>query len=355
MRISAILPGDINIPRAIHIYRITQPLSFIDEATSHEVSWTTSDFLLKSDESAMDYILGSDIIIFGRHVVREWKIARELCDICRSKGAKLVYETDDDLTNAYRDVSDGDGANCIPFLSLVDAITVTTSYLAGTLSHFTEKPIYVLPNKVDHTFFKRRLKGYNRKYSGTFNIMLTGTATHGDDWIVASKAMKQILNDHADTRLLVGGFTPDYIEYDDNVEKLPFLHYKDYPTMLVEADIVVAAIDPDDKFNHSKSAVKAMEAWAATRQLENGSVGGAAVVATDSVVYDSVVNDGVNGLLVEHTVDGYLNAIESLITDSRLRMGLQRKGYRELIKNHSIHRGWRKWLTVYHKVKRGIQ
>lgn len=355
MRITAVLPGAVHIPRAIHIYRVTLPYSKINDNTKHKCGWISSESAavnLKSKE--LDALLDSDIIVLARPITNDQYIADSYCGMMKSRGAMLVYETDDDLTNTYRDTSSGNvGATCLPFLKHCSAITVSTEPLKQLISNFVDsKPIYVLPNKVDPTFFNKRLQGYQRKFQGTLNIMLAGTKTHGEDWRYAAEAARLIIAEYPDTRLLVGGFHPDYIDTTDRVELLPFMPYHAYPTMLAEADIVIAAIDPDDGFNHCKSAVKAMEAWAAIRPVGKKTAGGAAVIATDSVVYSGTVSHERNGLLVEHSVEGYYQALKKLVDEPLLRQELQRRGYLDMLKRHSIQDGWRAWSSAYHNIRR---
>ena len=138
---------------------------------------------------------------------------------------------------------------------------------------------------------------------------------------------------------------------DQRVIRLPFMEYAQYPTMLAEADIVIAAIDPDDPFNHSKSAVKAMEAWAARRKLKNG-YGGAAVIATQSVVYNGTVQHGRNGLLVENTTDAYYAALKELTDNQVMRENLQRTGHNDVVQRHSIQSQYRKWVSAYTQIRR---
>jgi len=276
----------------------------------------------------------------------------EYIQYLQSGGAKVIYETDDDLTEVYRDISDGKNASCLPYLPHVDAITCTTKPLAQHLAKYSNgKPVYVLPNCVEPAMFNKVTNKYERKYKDTINIMLVGTRTHGDDWRVAYQAISRILKEKENVRLLVGGFHPLYIPDEGKVEFLPFVDYSKYPTILAEADIILATIDPDDQFNKSKSAVKVMEGWASTRKIGN-TVGGAAIIATKSVVYNDTVQDGKNGLLVDHTVDAYYEAITKLIDDENYRRKLQRRGWLDVRQRHNIGANYRQWVSAYTKILR---
>jgi glycosyltransferase involved in cell wall biosynthesis len=358
VQIAGLFPGEVELPRAVQIYRVTLPFSYLDSRSKHTAMWMPMfSFAAQLSNQQRNRLLDSDIIVLGRPIVEPGK-ANEMykfLNFLRSRGAKLVYETDDDLTELYRDTSGGKNGTCIPYLSAVDAVTVTTEPLAELTRQLSDKPVYVLPNKVEHTYFAKLLKGRPRDNPDTFNVMLIGTPTHGDDWKPAYEAASYFLMDHPDARLLVGGFHPRYIADHDQVIRLPFVEYKDYPYLLHEADVVLAAIDPDDPFNHSKSAVKAMESWATVRQLPNGKVGGAAVIATDSVVYRDTVKHNHNGLLVPHTAEAYLDALELLYKDGHFRADLQRRGYLDCVKQHSIASGWQNWQSAYTRILRSTQ
>jgi len=353
MRVAAILPGAIEMPRAVHIYRITLPFNTIREKTKHNMAWISSfSVATELSQKQRDHLLSSDIIVIARPITNNTQEAFEFMELLKSRGAKVVYETDDDLTEIFRDISDGENKTSIPYLYLCDASTVSTEPLAKRVGIYTSKPVYVLPNKIAPQFFKKATMGYEREFKDTLNIMLVGTQTHGDDWYLASIAASKILDEHPNTRLLIGGFHPDYIDRTDRVELIPFKPYYAYPTTLAEADIVIAAIDPDDGFNQCKSAVKAMEAWAARRKLPNGMAGGAAVIATDSIVYSGTIIDGINGMLVEHTVKGYYDALKILVENENLRIKLQRRGLSSAMRKHSINQGYRNWLSAYTRILR---
>lgn len=269
----------------------------------------------------------------------------------QTNGAKVVYETDDDLTNIYRDTSNGEKASSIPYLQYVDAVTVTTEPLRQRTLEFCDKPVYVVNNYVETRFFSRTLKDHEREFTGTINVLLVGTRTHEHDWDLAAEAIQRLVSENPNVRMLVAGFQPSYIKKAHHIDFIGAKPYGYYPTTLAEADIVVCAIDPDDPFNHCKSAVKAMEAWAAKRAIGN-TTGGAAVVATDSIVYNPVVKHRRNGLITQHTVDGYYSAIKELVEDEFLRRQLQRKGLLDVGRYHNISTGYKHWISIYKKILR---
>lgn len=355
MQIAGILSGASNIPQAVHVYRITMPLGYINKHTKHKAYWVSAQNCATDlTEVQFNTLLSSDIIVLGRMITNDVRGTHELLTLLASRGATLVYETDDDLTEEYRDISNGKQQDCIAFIKhpYVSAVTVSTPHLARQITkHNTGQPVFVRPNCIETSYWEAVSGKHEREHSGTFNIMLTGSPTHGDDWIPAYHGILRILDEHPEARLLVGGYQPEYVD-DERIIPLPFVPYYKYPTMLCEADVVVAAIDPNDPFNYSKSAVKAMEAWAAKRKLGSGGYGGAAVIATKSEVYHGTVKHAKNGLLSDHTEGAYYSNLKTLIDNPSLMERLQRRGRHDVIQKHSIHTQYTDWLSVYNKIRR---
>jgi glycosyltransferase involved in cell wall biosynthesis len=250
----------------------------------------------------------------------------------------------------------------MPYLPYIDAITASTQILADRMSDIGGRPAYVIPNYLPLRWFRKASymqkteDGFcrrTRQHPDTLNLMMVGTPTHDEDWRVINDLILDLLNDYANLRVIFAGHKPEYAANHERVSHLPPRQYAAYPSMLFEADIVCAGIDPDDPFNHAKSAVKALESWAAKRKLEDGSTGGAAIIATDSVVYRDVVEDERNGLLVPHTHEGWNQAIRKLIEDETLRHSLQRRGYSDVAK-YSLSKHYRKWVSAYKRIRRNI-
>jgi len=59
-----------------------------------------------------------------------------------------------------------------------------------------------------------------------------------------------------------------------------------------------------------------------------------------------------NGLLVDHDIDSYYDALKRLIKDDLLRRSLQRTGMLDALKKHSIVTEYKRWLSVYTQVRR---
>jgi glycosyltransferase involved in cell wall biosynthesis len=343
--------GPVDYIGAVNIYRITLPLTYLNQETNIRAGWTTVDIVsTELREGLPDRLFNNDIIILHRLLTDMPKQAAGLCKALRMKGARLVYEADDDYSGRYRPADEIPGLTWKPYITEVDAVTVSTKPLAELAKEESGgKPVYVVPNSIEYDFFTRASLSAEREFD-ELTIGVAGTRTHYDDWKVIAEVIPKILEKHPNVRFLVGGHAPDYLE--DMGTLLPPVLYPDYPAMLRQIDILCCAVDPCDKFNDSKSAIKAIEGWSASRQVGKTRYGGCAIIASKAKPYIGTVNNRNNGLLVEHTAGAWTRAIEKLIQDRVLRQKLQVRGLKSA-KTHSIAGRWKAWADAYREIAGG--
>jgi glycosyltransferase involved in cell wall biosynthesis len=287
----------------------------------------------------------TELFVFPRLYVRndeELEATRKIFDFIHRCGKKIVYEVDDDYTNTYRTVHDGDS---ISVAKMADAITVTTPYLGEMMTRLTKRKHYILPNMLDPALWKDA-PAPERKTDKVV-IGLTGSSTHGGDWRVLETVMPKILDELGDrVHFVIGGYHPEYMSELPNTEYLPAVPYQIYSQLIRSCDIVLAPVDPDDKFNDGKSAIKAIEGQGAARELD-GQQAGACVIATHNKVYSLDIKDGKTGFLVHHKPESWYNAICQAILDSSLRKEIQYNAFRRTWKQRDISKGAALWGKAY--------
>jgi glycosyltransferase involved in cell wall biosynthesis len=259
----------------------------------------------------------------------------------KESGAVMIFDTDDDLTDDFRELGRGDEFK--ETIRRFDYVTVSTSFLADRMAKYLDRRPYVLPNHVDFEWFAKVSRTAMRLVEG-FTIGLVGTASHHGDWIFPVEAMRKIAEEHEEVTLVIAGFFPEYLEDLPNVKKISPVPYRNYPGVIRQFDVVCCALDPDDVFNKSKSAIKALEAMAAYRPV-SGKPGGAVPVCTDMKVYRRAVNHGHNGLLVDN--EGWYDALKELVTNRPLARKLAHQGHRWVKQNRNIDSGWKRWESTY--------
>jgi glycosyltransferase involved in cell wall biosynthesis len=183
-------------------------------------------------------------------------------------------------------------------------------------------------------------------------IGLSGSTTHYHDWKVLKDVLPQILsNDYGfPVRLMLTGFHPDYFRELPDTDYIDALPYQQYVEMVRASDIVLAPVDPEDAFNYSKSPLKALEGMGATRYISTDVPAGAAVIATDTVTYNTAIKAGKTGLLVKHTPEMWYNAIDSLLRNELLRTQLQLSAHAWVWKHNDISKRWLDWQSAYRQI-----
>ena len=193
-------------------------------------------------------------------------------------------------------------------------VTVSTPELARIYSKLNAN-IVVIPNGVDFDLWKPIDND-----TGKFRIGMTGSNTHVLDWFEANEGIKQFLEEHPDSVLvmncvlnMVDGFAGERFDKSDfAIPRIPAYFEKlfkegrimfrkpseveDYPKWLAENkfDVILAPLS-DITFNKSKSNIKYLEASALKIPF----------IGQDMEPYNRDVKHGVNGLLCKAPADWY--------------------------------------------------
>jgi glycosyltransferase involved in cell wall biosynthesis len=278
-------------------------------------------------------------------LVRVWK--RTTC---------MVGEYDDDYFTASRDLRYEHYDLLHSMLRELNAVTVSTPYLRKVVNKVAPGvPVYILPNCVPWTEWQDQEKW--EFWEDRVVIGLTGSKTHYDDWKVVQDVIPQILKDHTHAAFLLAGFSPDYMEgiedeFPDQVVIHEPVRYEDYPSLIRQADIVLCPVDPDDEFNWSKSAIKAVEGMAAGRTLSNGKSGGGVPIVSDTDYYRRAVGGDKRGRTVDHTPEAWHSAITELLLDHDTRDRLAVRGHQWCGQNRAIENQWHHWWNCYRDIYR---
>lgn len=287
-------------------------------------------------------LFGYDLYILSRIHGKPGR-ASPFADLTRN-GAKLLYDTDDDLTDTSRDMGYGEWVE--ETIKLTDAVTVSTRNLKDVYSQYG-KPTYVIPNLLDTAFYKSVSLSTKRAIpKDKVVIGLVGTRTHWGDWMIPLDAIKRIKAKYPQVFFICGGFIPKY--YQGMVDSfIAPVQFALYPAMLRQIDIRLCPLE-DTAFNASKSPIAAMEAMASARPIGKKQLGGAVPVVSDCSVFRGTVNHRHNGLVVNG--EGWYDAIGQLILDKPLRNKLSATGLRWVRRERDICKGVDQRLHIYRQI-----
>jgi len=336
---------------AINLYRAASPLAHLGQRDPRFDTTVMDQGDLKRliEAGRGDMLLGYQVYVVSRLFAGR-RGRREFIDTIREYGGKVVFDTDDDLTDDHRDL--GRGGDFKGILHDVDAVTVSTWSLRDQLAPYTDghRP-WVLPNHIDVPWFSKvSLSAKRTVPEGRLAVGFIGTASHYDDWEYPVEALGRLARERDDIVIVAAGYTPDYLKELPNLVQLKAVPYGHYPALMRQFDIVCCALDPNDEFNKCKSAIKALEAMSAARRMQNGKIGGAVAVCTNMPVYRRVVSNRHNGLLVAN--DEWYDALSGLIDDEQLRTKIAVRGHRWVEKNRNIASGYKLWGRAYHEILR---
>lgn len=333
------------------IYRATIPATIINQQknSGYQVDWLwLDDFGTLTLDDVREY----SIIIFPRFYVARRDAARletaRLFRLLRENNIRILVEFDDDYSNEHRQVVDGDFAEAA---SWTDGCIVTTPFLAERIETLTGLRTYVCPNSLIPDLSDPKLTGIEKE-KGKLRILLSGTATHNEDWRVLGEVLPGFMQKYQHkVRLMIGGFHPDYLKNLPSTLYYPVLPYMmqsnvrnefEYVGLVQTADIVLCPVMPDDLFNRGKSEIKAVE----------GMAGGAFVIATDNPVYRLAISHLRNGYLTAHTAVGWWGALEFAVTRKTDRIRIAKRGYRSAWRDYNAAKNWNLWVRTFNNVIR---
>ena len=264
----------------------------------------------------------------------------ELREKCEKYGIKLVYETDDDLLGVEENSPSYEYVNRVSksimdFIDASDVITVTTPTLA---SKFDENKVVIIPNYyVDSVLDIKD----NIKTEGKLKLGFYGTLTHSKDLFLIKNVILKLKEKYDFDFEVIGGFNAE-----DNVDEdwfnsiqlppnnMDFEKFMKWLPGAIDWDIAIVPLE-DSPFNQCKSELKFIEL----------AVLGLPGVYSDMCVYNTVVNDGVNGFLASNE-DEWIEKIEKLILDKDLRKTFRDNALNKVLADYGVENRVKIWEDV---------
>lgn len=337
---------------AVEVYRISMPFKYLNKHKAARCGWMPMrEAAKRMARNGVRDITGHDVIVMHKKLSHD-EDAGKFIDSLRSHGATIVYETDDDYSGEYRRGEVTGKGTWKPLIHKADAVTVTTEHLAQMVRDDGAEEVHVIPNAIDYDWFTAVSESALDLFQDELTIMLAGTRTHAEDWRVLSEVIPDITADYDHVKFLAATVRSYYPYLEDKVMWIRPCEYGKYPALLRQADILLAPLVPDDRFNWSKTPIKAIEGWCAKRSLSKTRQGGCAIIATDCPVYRGTVQNRHNGLLVDHTPEAWDGALRLLIEDWRLRQKVQRFGLKDA-QRFDIAERWVDWQRAYDAITNG--
>lgn len=257
-------------PGGCGFYRIHQPYKVL--RSKFDINW--SDNLVTDDFNTDVVVIQRGYSVEVRNFVKHVKANR------KDGLPKFLLELDDDVLSVpeendfYDHYSDSAiQAGYREMMQIVDAVTVSTEYLADVVRKHTEAPVFVLPNRVPNRLynaFTERSYPWNRPSDQrALRMLWSGSPTHRGDIDHMVAGITKYLQRYPDAELHLMG--ADYSDlFPKNMKKRMAYHgwvagVTEYHKLLVQValhcDVMLAPLD-DNRFNKSKSNLRLIEAGA---------------------------------------------------------------------------------------------
>lgn len=289
-----------------------------------------------------DLALGrrADVVVFARFfpAPQTTNVVEEFLNF----GKPVLYDLDDLLTHLdnsspFKAFADQAAPQMENLLRRAHLVTVSNAELQREVSAFAPS-VKILPNLIDGVLWGKRKEPVEP--SSTIVIGYAGGFTHNTDLCLIEPALETIAAYYpgqvsfvfmgcATERIRsLPGFryideVPDYTGY---VEKLQDLHI----------DIALAPL-VDNRFNRCKSNIKWLEYSAC----------GFAGIYSDLPPYNTCIESGRTGLLVENTTEKWVRAIELLISNPQLRKSIAANSRCEVLTKYTLEAGAHDYLDTY--------
>jgi glycosyltransferase involved in cell wall biosynthesis len=258
--------------------------------------------------------------------------------ICQMPNVKTVYEIDDNLfvtprwNPAYPLFANPEvRSRILANIMAADLVTVSTVSLGEFVAQHNPN-VVVLENCIDAA-----LLTHERPRRDRLTVGWAGSPTHEQDLLVAAHAIGDVLLAKPSVDLhLIGtdysGMFPRILQ--PKIRTTPWNPETDKYFDNIDFDIGLAPLC-DDRFNHYKSHIKALE-YAAL---------GVPVIASPETPYRDFIVHGKTGFFAR-TEDEWRKYLLKLIRDDRLRerMGTNAKA---LANQYAIQNRWRQWEHAY--------
>jgi len=286
-------------------------------------------------------------------VVSEMTYSRDLIDIAKKSGAKVVYELDDLMESvpkmhyAHKEMNWWRTYLTWRCLAKVDAITCTVDPLKKRYKWFCPN-IHVLPNLLDIDFWE---KPYLPNTSDKIRIGWVGGNSHKEDLLFIAPIIEKVLKKYPNVKFICSGFggtsAPDrWVEFnygEDLFKNLPKGQYEFslgapmevFPNKIasLRLDIGLAPV-VENKFSRCKSNVKV---------LEYG-INKIPAVAQRFLYKDAVV-EGKTGYLATDPDEWYEKLC--LLIENKNRRDVGETAYKHIKEKFNFNDQAEKWLALY--------
>lgn len=314
---------------AIGYWRCTLPAYYLNRTGLAE---TAIDFARFQKE----FVDWADVVVIQRIL---GKSIKHLIHYCHMKGKKVVFELDDNVwcfpdspeyqNKQAKEVPD----QTTDILKRCDAVTVSTDTIAKSAKENVNTPVFVLPNSMDFSQWKRMDLRHEH-----FLIGWMGGHYHVQDLEMIVQPLKQVLKKNDKLTLVFLGCCPMQLllDHPDRVFLQEFVNIEVLPkTMAVMRFNIGLAPLHETEFSKSRSNIRLLQYSA----LEIPSV------VSYWGEYAWMVDNGFPCVCAKN--GNWAETIQEMVDDEEKRLDIGRRAYQYVIEKFDIKDNISRWMEVY--------
>lgn len=227
-----------------------------------------------------------------------------------------------------------------------DAVISTTKELSGILEGLLPAS-YIWRNMASQEMVSvsvKEEKRYRKKDDCIRIGYFSGSPTHNEDFRMIVPALRKILEEFQNTKLvLVGSLReiPELSGYTDRIEFRKHVSYSKLSSLIASVDINLAPLC-DTVFNRCKSEIK----W-----IEAGLVH-VPTAASNTGAYKEMIRDGITGVLCENDPESWYHGLKKMILDHGLRSYVGNNAFHFIMENCTTEAGSRGYRELISRIGR---
>ncbi|MFZ2752273.1 MAG: class I SAM-dependent methyltransferase [Lysobacteraceae bacterium] len=371
-RADHIIDAQVASPVASYSCSAAQPLRIAYVVNRHDLM-TQQYRVYNYAEALVDHGYSADVYIddnlqSGDSVQADLLVLNRICwtdevgaliERCRARGVPVVFDVDDlvfdpsriDLLRFTAALDSEGRKGVVEFtqrirrtMSACDLVTTSTVPLSAE-TRAIGLPVRVLPNTIGASARAVAGRAHAARGNGIAIGYFSGTKTHEHDFAVCAGALRRVLAEHADTRLVIvghldlpAGFEP----YASQIERLPLMTHADMLAELAKIDVNLAPLESGNDFTDCKSELKLFEA----------ALLGVPTIASPTAPFRAVIASGKNGFLAASEEEWHV-ALSALVGDASLRAALGAAAQREIAPRFDIGNAVHEAVAIYGALLKG--
>lgn len=272
------------------------------------------------------------------HRVQYETLTGRIVALARRRGAKIVYDIDDFITEPA--CSDRFSPAIEKAMRLADVASVSGSFLQKKAAAF-HPDCRILRNRLSQALLDQGAEAIERKRQSKDSVTIgyfSGSAHHDRDFAMIAPELLRLLEAHPEVRLTVGG----KIELDQAFHALgrrftfePFRPYNEFIELLGGIDINLAPLDLCSDLAMARSELKYLESAAF----------GVPSVASPSPAYSEAISHGTTGFLCRP--GEWFGTLSRLVSDEALRRSVGMAARRHVQSSSGPEAGTSDWTALF--------